>query len=156
MPGKLTAALTFTLILTLSSGAFASTQKVLYSFTGGDDGSQPYAGVIFDGAGNLYGTTQSGGAHGAGVVFKLTPSQNGWTETVLYTFTGGTDGSLPLGGVVFDENGNIFGTSSNGGDPTCQCGVVYKLTPSGTFTSSMRRRFSTLIWSRCVLPPHCP
>lgn len=107
---------------------------MLYSFTGGDDGSPPYAGVIFDGAGNLYGTTQSGGAHGAGVVFKLTPSQNGWTETVLYTFTGGTDGSLPLGGVVFDENGNIYGTASNGGDPTCQCGVVYKLTPSGTFS----------------------
>src|ERR1043166_9012212 len=47
---------------------------------------------------------------------------------------GGTDGSLPLGGVVFDENGNIYGTASNGGDPTCQCGVVYKLTPSGTFS----------------------
>ena len=134
MPGKLAIALTFTLILTLITGAFGGTEKVLYSFTGGDDGDQPYAGVIFDGAGNLYGTTQLGGAHGVGVVFKLTPSQNGWTETVLYTFTGGTDGRVPLGGVVFDEAGNIYGTTSEGGDPVCQCGVVYKLTPSGTFS----------------------
>src|SRR5882724_1814574 len=113
MPGKLAVALTFTLILMLITGAFAGTEKVLYSFKGGDDGDQPYAGVIFDSAGNLYGTTQFGGSHGAGVVFKLTPSSVGWRETVLYTFTGGTDGSLPLGGVVFDEAGNFYGTAAN-------------------------------------------
>lgn len=135
MSRKLATILTFTLILTLFAGAFAATEKVLYSFKGGDDGDQPYAGVIFDSAGNLYGTTQFGGPHGAGVVFKLTPSSVGWTETVLYTFTGGTDGSLPLGGVVFDEAGNLYGTAANGGDPGCQCGVVYKLTPSGNVWS---------------------
>jgi uncharacterized repeat protein (TIGR03803 family) len=131
MPGKLTVSLTFTLILVLFTSAFAGTEKVLYSFTGGADGDEPYAGVIFDNAGNLYGTTQYGGAHGDGVVFELSPSQNGWTETVLYTFTGGTDGSLPLGGVIFDGAGNLYGTAGNDGDPLCRCGVVYKLAPSG-------------------------
>ncbi len=131
MPGKRAVVLTFTLILTLLTSAFAATEKVLYSFTGGDDGDQPYAGVIFDSAGNLYGTTQFGGAHGAGVVFKLAHSLTGWKESVLYTFTGGADGSLPLGGVIFDEAGNLYGTAANDGDPTCRCGTVFKLAPSG-------------------------
>ena len=142
MSGRVTVVLTFTLILTLFTGAFAATEKVLYSFAGGADGDQPYAGVIFDSAGNLYGTTQFGGTHDAGVVFELSPSQNGWTETILYTFTGGTDGSLPLGGVVFDDAGNLYGTAANNGDPSCQCGVVYKLTPSGnTWTFSVLHAF---------------
>ena len=137
MRWKLTAFLTCSLILTPFTSAFAATEKVLYSFTGGDDGSQPFAGVVLDAAGNLYGTAQAGGAHGAGVVFELSPSQSGWTETVLYTFTGGTDGSLPIGGVVLDGAGNLYGTAANGGDPNCHCGTVFKLTPSGggwTFT----------------------
>jgi uncharacterized repeat protein (TIGR03803 family) len=143
MPGKFSATLTFTLILILFTGAFASTEKVLYSFTGGDDGDQPYAGVIFDNAGNLYGTTQFGGAHGAGVVFKLAHSLTGWRESVLYTFTGGADGSLPLGGVTFDDAGNLYGTTAHGGDPNCRCGVVYKLTPSGTgWTFSILHSFT--------------
>jgi uncharacterized repeat protein (TIGR03803 family) len=129
--GKFAGALTFALVFALLTSASPGTEKVLYSFIGGDDGDQPYAGVIFDNAGNLYGTTQFGGAHGAGVVFKLTPSSIGWIETVLYTFTGGTDGSLPLGSVVFDDAGNLYGAASQGGDPDCQCGVIYKLAPSG-------------------------
>ena len=85
MRWKLTAFLTCSLILTPFTSAFAATEKVLYSFTGGDDGSQPFAGVVLDAAGNLYGTAQAGGAHGAGVVFELSPSQSGWTETVFST-----------------------------------------------------------------------
>jgi len=143
MPGKFSATLTFTLILILFTGVFASTEKVLYSFRGGDDGDQPYAGVIFDKAGNLYGTTQFGGAHGAGVVFKLAHSLTVWKESVLYTFTGGADGSLPLGGVTFDDAGNLYGTTAHGGDPNCQCGVVYKLAPSGTgWTFSILHSFT--------------
>jgi uncharacterized repeat protein (TIGR03803 family) len=143
MPGKLAVALTFTLILTLITGAFAGTEKVLYSFTGGDDGDQPYAGVIFDNAGNLYGTTQFGGAHGAGVVFKLAHSTTGWKESVLYTFTGGADGSLPIGGVIFDDAGNLYGTAADGGDPDCQCGTVFKLVPSGSgWTFSVLHTFT--------------
>jgi uncharacterized repeat protein (TIGR03803 family) len=101
-------------------------QTVLYNFTGGDDGANPYAGVIRDPAGNLYGTTYQGGAAGAGVVYKLDPSGN---ETVLYTFKGGNDGANPYAGVVADVAGNLYGTTVNGG--TANAGVVYKLSPSG-------------------------
>jgi uncharacterized repeat protein (TIGR03803 family) len=101
-------------------------QTVLHSFTGGADGSQPYAGVIRDPAGNLYGTTSSGGTGNAGVVYKVDASGH---ETVLYNFTGGSDGSSPLGGVIRDAAGNLYGTTIYGG--ISGAGVVYKLDPSG-------------------------
>jgi uncharacterized repeat protein (TIGR03803 family) len=103
---------------------------VLYSFTGGNDGSGPNDNVIADKSGNLYGTTTYGGADNAGVVFKLAP--NG-TETVLYTFTGGSDGGYPYGALVFDKAGNLYGTTCCGG--TNGLGNVFKLTPGGTETS---------------------
>ncbi len=113
-------------------------ETVLYEFTGGTDGSQPFASVVRDSAGNLFGTTFSGGAAGYGVVFKLDPSGK---ETVLYSFTGGTDGSGPQAGVVLDAAGNLYGTTSAGGDLVdCNvslnqgCGVVFKLDPSGKET----------------------
>ncbi len=84
----------------------------------------PVAGVIMDKNGNLYGTTSEGGASGVGVVFKVDPSGN---ETVLYTFTGGADGSVPWAGVIMDKKGNLYGTTLGGG--TGNGGVVYKLTP---------------------------
>jgi uncharacterized repeat protein (TIGR03803 family) len=117
----------------LSGGKFQET--VLYSFTGGSDGKNPYGGVIFDGAGNLYGTTVSGGSggvcsgDGCGVVFELTNSGGSWTETVLYNFTGGNDGSGPGGGVVFDKAGNLYGTTPDGGQ--FSDGVVYELSLQG-------------------------
>jgi uncharacterized repeat protein (TIGR03803 family) len=104
--------------------------KVLYSFTGGADGGQPLAGVVFDKAGNLYGTAELNGAHGQGTVFQLVPSQGSWTFNLVYTFTGGTDGGVPFGGVIVDSAGNLYGTVSGGGDPFCQCGTVFELTPS--------------------------
>ena len=106
-------------------------ETVLYSFKGGSDGMNPTLGdLIFDKAGNLYGTTSGGGAYGHGTVFELVPSQGGWTERVLYSFTGGSDGSQPFGGPIFDNAGNLYGTTIRGG--TYGWGTVYELTPSGS------------------------
>ena len=101
-------------------------QSVLYSFTGGADGANPYANVIQDWAGNLYGTTAGGGAAGAGVVFKLDRRGN---ETVLYSFTGNADGGYPYAGVIQDWVGNLYGTTSAGG--AAGAGVVFKLDRRG-------------------------
>ena len=117
----------------------SGSETVLYSFTGGADGGFPYAGVIADSSGNLYGTTVSGGAkqanctvHGCGVVYKVTPSGQ---ETVLYTFPGGAAGESPKAGVIADAAGNLYGTTVAGGLSTCEhtrgCGVVYKVDSSG-------------------------
>lgn len=123
------------LILSISS-ASAATQKVLYTFTGGLDGGGPYSGVIFDSAGNLYGVTQDGGTYGRGTVFQLTRSGSDWTETVLYSFTGGLDGFEPIGGLAIDDAGNLYGTTANGGDPLSGCGTLFKLVIStGTLTN---------------------
>jgi uncharacterized repeat protein (TIGR03803 family) len=79
------------------------------------DGAYPYfSGVIFDGAGNLYGTAFSGGAYDMGVVFELQPSTTGWEEAVLYSFTGGSDGGSPASNLITDPSGNLFGTNSAG------------------------------------------
>jgi uncharacterized repeat protein (TIGR03803 family) len=101
-------------------------ETVLYSFTGGADGGYPSAGVVGDSAGNLYGTTFSGGTANAGVVFRL--DQTGH-ETVLYSFTGGADGSGPYAGVIRDSAGNLYGTTYYGG--AAVLGVVYKLDTTG-------------------------
>ena len=94
----------------------------------------PSAGLIFDAAGNLYGTTPEGGAYDYGVVFKLAPNSNGgWNETLLHTFTGGKDGGVLVAGVIFDQAGNLYGTTRNEDRSLCGgqgCGVVFKLTPN--------------------------
>jgi uncharacterized repeat protein (TIGR03803 family) len=102
---------------------------VLYSFTGGEDGATPYAGLVRDAAGNLYGTTTSGGASGYGVVFKLEKTGK---ESVLYSFTGGNDGGKPIGGLVRDSAGNLYGTTNLGG--ALGCGVVFRLDKTGKET----------------------
>jgi len=97
---------------------------VLYNFTGGADGASPYGGVIGDGAGNLYGTTHSGGSFKVGVVYELSPSG---VEKVLFNFgTAGTNGNGPSDGVVRDSAGNLYGTATL---------AVFKLTPSGQYTT---------------------
>jgi len=110
------------------------TETVLYSFTRGADGGGPKAGLIRDSAGNLYGTTEFGGASGFGVVFKL--GMTG-TETVLYSFTGGADGANFSAGLIADSAGNLYGTTASGGASSgCGggCGVVFKLDTTGTET----------------------
>jgi uncharacterized repeat protein (TIGR03803 family) len=106
-------------------------ETVLYAFAGKSDGGGPVAPLVMDSAGNLYGTTNyEGGGCVCGVVFKLDPSGK---ETVLHTFTGGTDGGFPEGGLTMDPAGNLYGTTSRGGNLNhCQgggCGVVFKITP---------------------------
>ena len=81
------------------------TETPLYQFTGGADGGNPEGTPIFHNAGNLYGTASGGGTGNNGVVFKLTPSGSGWTESVLYSFTGFPDGAGPFSGEAFDGNG---------------------------------------------------
>ncbi|MEJ0048633.1 MAG: choice-of-anchor tandem repeat GloVer-containing protein [Rhodospirillales bacterium] len=102
----------------------------LYAFTGGSDGKNPDGGLIRDSAGNLYGTTIHGGGFSSGVVFKVAPDG---AETVLYTFTENAgDGGLPIAGVIMDKAGNLYGTTAYGG--TSENGTVFKLAPDGTET----------------------
>ena len=105
-------------------------EAVLYSFTGGADGGNPYCYLIFDGAGNLYGTASGGGANSFGVVFELSPAGASWTETVLYSFGGYSgDGTNPRNGLIMDSNDNLFGTTYFGGN--LGDGTVFELSPSG-------------------------
>ncbi len=110
------------------------TENVLYSFTGGADGGQPYAELAADSSNNLFGTAYTGGASNSGTVFKLAPPAKGkpaWTESTIYTFKGGADGLNPLGGLVLTPTGALIGTTylsdNSNGD-----GVIFELTPSGT------------------------
>ncbi len=116
-----------------SNGSGGWTETVLHSFGNGTDGTDPYGGLIFDGAGNLYGTTISGGIHGFGTVFEMKPNgSGGWTETVLRSFAGSfheTEGANPYGGLILDSAGNLYGTTLNGGISE---GAVFELSPDGS------------------------
>ena len=115
-------------------------QSVLYAFTGGSDGSVPHDGVIRDQAGNLYGVTYRGGANNGGVVYQLVPTGNGWTEKVLHSFNNASEGTLPVGGLVFDKSGNLYGTTTEGG--SLSGGSVFMLSPSGSgWTSTVLYSF---------------
>ena len=126
--------------------------QVIYQFLGGNDGANPVG--IRTGPGNvLYGATMSGGgsgcfSQGCGTVFMLAPNSSGsWTETVLYRFSGGSDGSQPISGVTLDSAGNIYGTTGFGGyvcpDEGAGCGVVYKLSrqTDGTWRGKVLHTF---------------
>src|SRR5215469_3212646 len=111
----------------------AGEEKVLYSFTGSNgDAGNPYAGLVMDKRGNLYGTTVGGGVNGSGAVFELSPSG---TETVLYSFCSQpscTDGATPYAGLVIDKKGNLYGTTYQGG--VNGNGTVFEISPSRTET----------------------
>jgi len=101
-------------------------ETILHSFGNGNDGQGPLGSLVYDSAGNLYGTTSAGGAYGDGTVFEL--SSNG-TETVLYSFAGGADGQNPGAGLIFDSSGNLYGTTLNGG--AYGGGTAFELSPNG-------------------------
>jgi len=126
------AALALAILLGLGAvatpSAGAQTFRVLYNFTG-SDGAFPQAGLVRDATGNLYGTTEEGGASGYGVVFKMDTSG---TEVVLHSFTGGKDGEYPVAELIRDRAGNLYGTTSGGGDHGL--GTVFKLDTAGTET----------------------
>jgi len=123
-----------------SDGGWA--ERVLYSFCSDGppackDGVGPYAGVVLDGSGDLYGSTEQGGGNTCGettcgTIFELTPTRSGhWKHTVLYSFPDAGSGSFPTGGVVIDKVGNLYGATVAGGIGGCSggCGVAYKLAP---------------------------
>ena len=121
-------------------------ETLLHSFAGGDrDGAAPFAGLLADAAGNLYGTTSEGGdtracQFGCGTVFTLTPNLDGtYSENVLHSFGGGSDGQAPFAGLIADAVGNLYGTTNAGGvvDPGCEgngfgCGTMFIMTASRT------------------------
>jgi uncharacterized repeat protein (TIGR03803 family) len=129
------------------SGEFK--EKVIYAFQGEVvDGQSPQSSVVFDAAGNLYGTAD-GGLFGCGIVYKLAPAQKGpWTETIIHQFNafeGHNDGCAPVGSLIFDKAGNLYGTTSQGGGGTTDtfctngCGTVFKLVPNkdGSWTETI-------------------
>ncbi len=121
--------------LTPSGGGW--TESILYQF--GENGEQPFAGLIFDTAGNLYGVTALGGAHGGGTAYKMTPSGSGWTLSVIYNFA--ASGSVPYGGLIFDQAGNLYGTTTAAAGGTA---MVYELTPTdGAWTLNQLYSFAT-------------
>jgi len=128
------------------AGSAAAGTKVIYSFGGDADGEYIDSDLVMDSAGNIYGTSVQGGEFGGGTVFELRPSAGGWVHTVLYSFTGGADGGEPYKGVTLDAQGNLYGTAVTGGTGQgCEggCGVVYKLTKSGTsWTQSVIHNFT--------------
>jgi uncharacterized repeat protein (TIGR03803 family) len=118
------------------------TYSSLYHFTGGIDGGEPEAGVILDQAGSLYGTTFGGGTSNFGTVFKLVPGTDGtWTQNVIYSFSG-LDGANPVGKLIFDSAGNLYGTTYGGG--AHNAGTAFKLTPTpdGTWQQILLCQFA--------------
>jgi uncharacterized repeat protein (TIGR03803 family) len=99
------------------------TKTTIHAFTDTPDGHAPLAGVTFDAAGNMFGTTSNGGNSGAGVLYEISPSSGGWTESVVYSFSNGADGGFPSTPVTFDSKGNLFGTAEFGG--TAGDGVAF-------------------------------
>ncbi|HXM24374.1 MAG TPA: choice-of-anchor tandem repeat GloVer-containing protein [Terriglobales bacterium] len=132
-------------------------ETVLHTFSERADGNGPSAGLVRDVDGNLYGTTVNGGIFndttcqvvGCGVVFELSPTSSGWKETVLYRFTGGSDGGYPQSALVLDQHGNLYGTTTVGGNFAGQnctgagCGTIFKLQlSSGGWTETVLYAFS--------------
>jgi uncharacterized repeat protein (TIGR03803 family) len=154
-------------VVLLSMSALAQWQeKALWNFRGAPDGAYPFAGLVSDNLGNLYGTTMGGGNSpsdcygvGCGTVFELSPNSNGtWSERVIYTFClnypNCTDGANPYGGLAFDRAGNLYGITGEGGNMQCYllgCGVVFELSPSasGSWTYSTLYTFCSGANTEC-------
>jgi uncharacterized repeat protein (TIGR03803 family) len=129
-------------VFELVKGSSGYTEQVLHSCTGGSDGAAPYAGLIEDASGNLFGTTYDGGASNKGTVFELQKGDSGYTEQVLYSFSAGSDGGTPYAGLIEDKAGNLFGTTYIGG--AHGYGTVFELQKgSGGYTEKVLYSFSS-------------
>ena len=118
----------------------AAKKRILHSFGSDSDGTDPMGGLVMDKDGNLYGTTYTGGdGDQQGIVFKIDSSGR---ETILYAFTGGADGAGPQGDLIRDDRGNLYGTTSGGGPYQYECGTVFQLDQSGTFTTLHAFKFA--------------
>jgi uncharacterized repeat protein (TIGR03803 family) len=128
LPVKFPAAIVLALVLS-GTPMGAQTYNVIHAFGAGTDGGGLWSPVVFDGKGNLYGTTSGGGAFGYGTVFELIPQGEGaWAENILHSFKNNDpDGTGPIGGLVFDPLGNLYGTTVGGGNQSH--GTVFELTP---------------------------
>jgi uncharacterized repeat protein (TIGR03803 family) len=117
-----------------ADGTYSAT--LLYAFTGGADGQQPVSGVVLDKAGNIYGTTPTGGSMGDGVVFEVSPNSDGtWSENVIHNFgETSSDAVEPLSNLLMDAAGNLYGAAGEGGSGTYRGGAVFELSPNGTST----------------------
>ncbi|MGA8763307.1 MAG: choice-of-anchor tandem repeat GloVer-containing protein [Candidatus Sulfotelmatobacter sp.] len=114
-------------------------ETVLYNFGGAPDGATAYSTPILDKAGNLYGTTYEGSAHNHGTVYELSHASGVWTEQILCSFKGGNDGDEPFAGVIFDQAGNIYGTTAEGG--TANVGTAFKLTAANGWKKTILHQF---------------
>lgn len=127
-----------------AGGAYSAT--LLYAFTGGTDGEQPLGGVVLDKAGNIYGTTQSGGAFDEGVLFEVSPNADGtWSENVIHSFgSSSSDGVTPDSNLLIDASGNLYGVTPGGGSGTYRSGTVFEFSPSssGTWTENILYAFN--------------
>src|ERR1700723_964733 len=118
------------------------TESVLHSFVGNGDGVEPYAGLLMAGSGTFYGTTIYGGNHGNGTVFKLFQSGGVWKLKIIYSFTGGGDGDEPLGALIRDKNGALYGTTYAGA--ANDEGTVFMLSRSaGKWTETTLHEFDS-------------
>jgi len=114
------------------NGSGGYTEKVLHNFTMGTDGTYPLqSGLVFDTNGVLYGTCSQGGGHNLGTAFKLTPNgSGGWAKVIIHNFGAGTDGQNPYSGLIIDGQGNLYGTTYNGG--SLGYGTVFEISPNGS------------------------
>lgn len=129
--------------LKLSGGTYS--ESLLYAFTGEPDGAYPeYSSLVFDKAGNLYGTTANGGTDNLGTVFELKESGGKWTETILHSFTGSSskDGYMPQAGLSFDSAGNMYGTTEYGGASNAGSVFQFKST-NGKLTYKVIHSFAS-------------
>jgi uncharacterized repeat protein (TIGR03803 family) len=118
-------------------------ERTMYNFqNNGKDACEPYGGLIFDSAGNLYGVSWYGGKYGDGTVYELIPTATGWRDEILYSFGNGTDASHPTGGLIFDGSGNLYGVAAEGGANSL--GGVFELSPAtgGTWTEKVIHSFA--------------
>lgn len=133
-------------VFELSNSGGSWQETVIHSFGEGFDGQYPQGPLVFNAAGDLFGTTVLGGGLNGGTVFEMTPSNGTWTETVLHNFGGTGDGYLPYGGLTLDAKGNVYGTTQAGGSNSCLglgCGIAFELVSvGGGWTENILHQFA--------------